>query len=385
MAEFIDFLESTGFANITWQQGLMILVGLGFIFLAVARNMEPYELLPIGLGIVAVNMPLTGLTTLPTEASGVQEAGLFGITFHYGLAFWNILPPLMFLGLGASTDFGPMIANPKTLLLGAAAQIGIFAAFWGALGTGLFSIPEAAAIGIIGGADGPTTIFISAKLAPELLGITAVIAYSYVATVAFVQPPIMKLFTTKGEREIEMKPLRDVSRTEKLIIPTFILIVVILVVPRSAPLIAMFMIGNLLKESGVVPRLVQASTDVILYVSTIFLMLTIGAQLVAERVFDLETLAILGLGLVAFCAGTASGVIFAKIMNLFLKEKINPLIGSAGVSAVPMAARTSHHLGQEANPKNFLLYHAMGPNAAGVIGSAAVAGVFLALIPPPVS
>ena len=385
MAEFIDFLESTGFANITWQQGLMILVGLGFIFLAVARNMEPYELLPIGLGIVAVNMPLTGLTTLPTEASGVQEAGLFGITFHYGLAFWNILPPLMFLGLGASTDFGPMIANPKTLLLGAAAQIGIFAAFWGALATGLFEIPEAASIGIIGGADGPTTIFISAKLAPELLGITAVIAYSYVATVAFVQPPIMKLFTTKAEREIEMKPLRDVSRTEKLIIPTFILIVVILVVPRSAPLIAMFMIGNLLKESGVVPRLVQASTDVILYVSTIFLMLTIGAQLVAERVFDLETLAILGLGLVAFCAGTASGVIFAKIMNLFLKEKINPLIGSAGVSAVPMAARTSHHLGQEANPKNFLLYHAMGPNAAGVIGSAAVAGVFLALIQPPVS
>ena len=380
MAEFIDFFESTGLANITWQQGLMILVGLGFIFLAVARNMEPYELLPIGLGIVAVNMPLTGLTTLPTEATGVQEAGLFGITFHYGLAFWNILPPLMFLGLGAGTDFGPMIANPKTLLLGAAAQIGIFAAFWGALATGLFSIPEAASIGIIGGADGPTTIFITAKLAPELLGITAVIAYSYVATVAFVQPPIMKLFTTKAEREIEMKPMRDVSRREKLIIPTFVMIVVILIVPRSAPLIAMFMIGNLLKESGVVPRLTQAATDVILYVATIFLMLTIGAQLVAERVFDLETLAILGLGLVAFCAGTASGVIFAKIMNLFLKDKINPLIGSAGVSAVPMAARTSHHLGQEANPKNFLLYHAMGPNAAGVIGSAAVAGVFLALI-----
>ena len=380
MAEFIDFFESTGLANITWQQGLMILVGLGFIFLAVAKNMEPYELLPIGLGIVAVNMPLTGLTALPTEATGVQEAGLFGITFHYGLAFWNILPPLMFLGLGAGTDFGPMIANPKTLLLGAAAQIGIFAAFWGALATGLFTIPEAASIGIIGGADGPTTIFITAKLAPELLGITAVIAYSYVATVAFVQPPIMKLFTTKAEREIEMKPMRDVSRREKLIIPTFVMIVVILVVPRSAPLIAMFMIGNLLKESGVVPRLVQASTDVILYVATIFLMLTIGAQLVAERVFDLETLAILGLGLVAFCAGTASGVIFAKVMNLFLKEKINPLIGSAGVSAVPMAARTSHHLGQEANPKNFLLYHAMGPNAAGVIGSAAVAGVFLALI-----
>ena len=380
MAEFIDFFESTGLANITWQQGLMILVGLGFIFLAVAKNMEPYELLPIGLGIVAVNMPLTGLTALPTEATGVQEAGLFGITFHYGLAFWNILPPLMFLGLGAGTDFGPMIANPKTLLLGAAAQIGIFVAFWGALATGLFTIPEAASIGIIGGADGPTSIFISAKLAPDMLGIIAVIAYSYVATVAFIQPPLMKLFTTKKEREIEMKPMRDVSRREKLIVPTFIMILVILVVPQSAPLISMFMIGNLLKESGVVPRLTQAATDVILYVATIFLMLTIGAQLVAERVFDLETLAILGLGLVAFCAGTASGVLFAKIMNLFLKDKINPLIGSAGVSAVPMAARTSHHLGQEANPKNFLLYHAMGPNAAGVIGSAAVAGVFLALI-----
>lgn len=380
MTEFIDFYQSTGIANIAWQQAVMILVGLGFIFLAVARNMEPYELLPIGLGIVAVNMPLTGLATLPTEAAGVQEAGIFGITFHYGLAFWNILPPLMFLGLGASTDFGPMIANPKTLMLGAAAQIGIFAAFWGALATGRFDIPEAAAIGIIGGADGPTTIFISAKLAPDMLGITAVIAYSYVATVAFIQPPLMKLFTTKKEREIEMKPLRDVSRREKLIIPLVIMIAVILLVPRSAPLISMFMIGNLLKESGVVPRLAQAATDVILYTATIFLMLTIGAQLASERVFELDTLLILVLGLVAFSAGTVGGILFAKVMNLFLKEKINPLIGSAGVSAVPMAARTSHHLGQEANPKNFLLYHAMGPNAAGVIGSAAVAGVFLALI-----
>jgi oxaloacetate decarboxylase beta subunit len=380
LSELIDFYESTGFAQISWQQGVMVLFGLGFIFLAVARNVEPYELLPIGLGIVAVNMPLTGLATLPTEATGVQGAGIFGITFHYGLAFWNFLPPLMFLGLGAGADFGPMIANPKTLLLGAAAQIGIFAAFWGALATGLFTIPEAAAIGIIGGADGPTTIFISAKLAPEMLGITAVIAYSYVATVAFVQPPIMKLLTTKKERQIEMRPLREVSRREKLIVPTFIMIVVILVVPKSAPLISMFMIGNLLKESGVVPRLTQAASDVILYVATIFLMLTIGAQLTAERVFDFDTLVILGLGLVAFSMGTGGGVLFAKAMNLFLREKINPLIGSAGVSAVPMAARTSHHLGQEANPKNFLLYHAMGPNVAGVIGSAAVAGVFLALI-----
>jgi oxaloacetate decarboxylase beta subunit len=380
LPEFIDFYESTGLANISWQQAVMVLVGLGFIFLAVARNMEPYELLPIGLGVLVVNLPLTGLTVLPTAASGVQEAGIFGISFHYGLAFWNILPPLMFLGLGAGTDFGPMIANPKTLLLGAAAQIGIFAAFWGALATGLFTIPEAAAIGIIGGADGPTTIFISAKLAPDMLGITAVIAYSYVATVAFIQPPLMKLFTTKREREIEMKPLRDVSRSEKLIIPTFIMIVVILIVPRSAPLISLFMIGNILKESGVVPRLTQAATDVILYPATIFLMLTIGAQLEAERVFDVETIVILVLGLAAFSAGTTGGILFAKFMNLFLKDKINPLIGSAGVSAVPMAARTSHHLGQEADPKNFLLYHAMGPNTAGVIGSAAVAGVFLALI-----
>ena len=380
MNEFLEFYNSTGLASISWQQAVMVLVGFAFMFLAVARNMEPYELLPIGLGIIVVNLPLTGMTVLPTEAQGVQGAGLFGIVFHYGLAFWNILPPLMFLGLGAGTDFGPLIANPRTLLLGAAAQIGIFAAFGGALATGIFDIREAAAIGIIGGADGPTTIFITAKLAPEILGITAVIAYSYVATVAFVQPPIMKLLTTENERMIEMKPLREVSRREKLIIPTVILVVVILLVPRSAPLISMFMIGNLLKESGVVPRLTQAASDVILYVATIFLMLTIGGQLVAERVFEFQTIVILGLGLAAFSAGTAGGVLFAKFMNLFFKDKINPLIGSAGVSAVPMAARTSHHLGQQANPKNFLLYHAMGPNAAGVIGSAAVAGVFLALI-----
>ena len=345
---------------------------------------EPYELLPIGLGIVAANLPLTGLITLPSPSAGFQEAGIFGVLFHYGLSFWNILPPIIFLGIGALTDFGPVIANPKTLILGAAAQVGIFIAFWGALFAGYlglgFGIKEAASIGIIGGADGPTTIFLSARLAPDILGVTAVIAYSYMAAVAFIQPPLMKLFTTAKERQIEMKPLRVVSKLEKLVFPNVALISIILVVPKSAPLIAMFMIGNLFRESGVVPRLTSAASNEILNIATIFLMLTVGTQLTAERVFDLETIVILGLGLVAFSCGTVGGLLFARIMNLFLKEKINPLIGSAGVSAVPMAARISHHVGQEANPKTFLLPHAMGPNVAGVIGSAVIAGVFISLV-----
>ena len=277
-----------------------------------------------------------------------------------------------------------MIANPKTLLLGAAAQIAIFVAFWGALLAGSvgmgFGIEEAAAIGIIGGADGPTTIFLSARLAPDLLGVTAVIAYSYMAAVAFIQPPLMKLFTTEKERKIVMKPPREVSKLEKLVFPNFALIVIILIVPKSAPLIAMFMIGNLFRESGVVPRLTQAASNEVLNIATIFLMITVGTQLTAERVFDFQTIVILGLGLIAFSCGTIGGLLFAKIMNLFLKEKINPLIGSAGVSAVPMAARISHHMGQAANPNNFLLPHAMGPNVAGVIGSAVIAGVFISLV-----
>ena len=342
--------------------------------------MEPYELLPIGLGVVIANLPLTGLLIPPSESAGYQESGLFGIIFHYGLSFWNILPPIIFLGLGALTDFGPVISNPKTLLLGAAAQVGIFVAFWGALATGVFELSEAASIGIIGGADGPTTIFLSARLAPDILGITAVIAYSYMAAVAFIQPPLMKLLTTKKEREIEMAPPRRVSRLERLLFPTIAMVAIILIVPRSAPLIAMFMIGNLFRESGVVPRLTSAASNEILNIATIFLMLTVGTQLSAERVFQLDTLIILGLGLVAFGCGTMGGLLFAKLMNLFLKEKINPLIGSAGVSAVPMAARISHHIGQESNPRTFLLPHAMGPNVAGVIGSAVVAGVFISLI-----
>ena len=252
--------------------------------------MEPYELLPIGLGVIVANLPLTGLLVSPVEGSGFQESGVFGIIFHYGLSFWNILPPIIFLGLGALTDFSPVISNPKTLLLGAAAQVGIFVAFWGALATGVFELPEAASIGIIGGADGPTTIFLSAQLAPELLGITAVIAYSYMAAVAFIQPPLMKLLTTKRESAIEMAPPREVSRREKLLFPTIAMIAIILIVPRSAPLIAMFMIGNLFRESGVVPRLTSAASNEILNIATIFLMLTIGTQLSAARVFQLDTL-----------------------------------------------------------------------------------------------
>ncbi|MEC9277940.1 MAG: sodium ion-translocating decarboxylase subunit beta [Chloroflexota bacterium] len=384
MQELIDFIATTGIANLDWRNGIMILVGLGFIYLAIRNEWEPYELLPIGLGIVAANLPLTGLITLPSPSAGFQEAGIFGVLFHYGLSFWNILPPVIFLGIGALTDFGPVIANPKTLILGAAAQVGIFIAFWGALFAGHlglgFGIREAASIGIIGGADGPTTIFLSARLAPDILGVTAVIAYSYMAAVAFIQPPLMKLFTTADERKIEMKPPRAVSKLEKLVFPNVALIAIILIGPKSAPLIAMFMIGNLFRESGVVPRLTSAASNEILNIATIFLMLTVGTQLTAERVFDLETIVILGLGLVAFSCGTVGGLLFAKIMNLFLTEKINPLIGSAGVSAVPMAARISHHVGQEANPKTFLLPHAMGPNVAGVIGSAVIAGVFISLV-----
>ncbi len=380
MDEFLNFLRSTGFSELGPGEAVMIAVGLFLIYLAVSRDMEPYELLPIGLGVVIANLPLTGLLTLPDPGAGFQESGLFGIVFHYGLSFWNILPPIIFLGLGALTDFGPVISNPKTLLLGAAAQVGIFVAFWGALATGLFELSEAASIGIIGGADGPTTIFLSANLAPEILGITAVIAYSYMAAVAFIQPPLMKLLTTRKEREIEMPPPRRVSRLERLLFPTIAMIGIILIVPKSAPLIAMFMIGNLFRESGAVPRLTSAASNEILNIATIFLMLTVGTQLSAERVFQLDTLIILGLGLVAFACGTIGGLLFAKFMNLFLKEKINPLIGSAGVSAVPMAARISHHVGQESNPRTFLLPHAMGPNVAGVIGSAVVAGVFIALI-----
>ena len=381
----MEFLSESGFASLNWGNALLILLGIGFAAVAIIKRTEPYVLLPIGLGIILGNLPGTGLTEF-NPSGEVQTSGIFGVIFHYTLSFWNILPPLIFLGLGALTDFGPIIANPKTMLLGAAAQLGIFVAFWTALGLGfftspdLFSLKEAGAIGIIGGADGPTTIFASAKLAPDLLGVTAVVAYSYMACVVFVQPPLMRLLTTQKERQIRMRALREVSKTEKLVFPAGAMIIIILFVPESAPLIAMFMIGNLFGESGVVPRLSNAASNEILNIATIFLMITIGTQLSAERVFDLRTLAILVLGIAAFACGTIGGLLFAKLMNLFVKEKVNPLIGSAGVSAVPMAARISHTLGQEANPGNFLLPHAMGPNVAGVIGSAVVAGVFISIL-----
>ena len=379
MTDVLDFLRDSGLANLDWRAGIMLVVGLAFIYVAIGRNREPYVLLPIGLGIIIANLPGTGMTEFVSGSSVPGESGIFGIILHYGLSPWNILPPLIFLGLGAMTDFGPVIANPRTLLLGAAAQVGIFVAFWGALASG-FVVNEAAAIGIIGGADGPTTIFLSAILAPDILGVTAVIAYTYMASVVFIQPPLMKLLTTESERAIEMRPLREVTRLERLLLPPIGMVLIILIVPQSAPLISMFMIGNLFKESGVVPRLSDAASNELLNISTIFLMITVGTKLDAEVVFTFETMLIFGLGLVAFSAGTIGGLLFARLINLFLKEKMNPLIGSAGVSAVPMAARISHQVGQEANPRNYLLNHAMGPNVAGVIGSAVVAGVFLSLL-----
>ena len=383
----MEFLLESGFANLSWGNAVLFLLGGGFILAAIVKGMEPYVLLPIGLGIILGNLPGAGLVDF-VPAGAEQESGIFGIIFNYALSSWNLLPPLIFLGLGALTDFGPIIANPKTLLLGAAAQLGIFVAFWLALLPGFlaappftpFTLEEAGVIGIIGGADGPTTIFAAAKLAPDLLGITAVVAYSYMASVVFVQPPLMRLLTTRRERQIEMKTPREVSKAEKLLFPAGAMLIIILFVPESAPLIAMFMMGNLFRESGVVPRLSNAASNEILNIATIFLMITIGAQLSAERVFQGQTLAILALGIVAFSCGTIGGLLFAKLLNLFVKDKVNPLIGSAGVSAVPMAARTAHNLGQQANPGNFLLPHAMGPNVAGVIGSAVVAGVFIAIL-----
>ena len=389
MPDLNDYFRETGIYHLEWGSLLLLAVGIGFVLVAVAKKKEPYVLLPIGLGIILGNLPENALTELatgdPLDAGAIQESGILGLTFHFALSFWNVLPPLIFLGLGAMTDFGPILANPKSLLLGAAAQIGIFVAFWGALCLDLapgfdFSNKDAAAISIIGGADGPTTIFASAVLAPDLLGRTAVVAYSYMAGVVFIQPPIMRLLTTRAEREIVMRPSREVSRLEKLVFPVMLMVIVILLVPEAAPLIGMFAIGNLFAESGVVPRLSQSASNEVLNVVTIFLMIAVGAQLSADRVLELETLAILGLGLAAFACGTTGGLIGAKVMNMVVKDKVNPLIGSAGVSAVPMAARISHMVGQEANPNNFLLPHAMGPNVAGVIGSAVVAGVFISLL-----
>lgn len=361
---FIEFIQSTGFAVLSIKNVIMIVIAIALITLSISKKYEPYLLIPISFGMLLVNLPLNGL---------MGEEGLLHF-LYYGIEY-GIYPPLIFLGVGASTDFGALIANPKSLLLGAAAQFGIFVAFFGAILLG-FDALEAASIGIIGGADGPTAIWLTSSLAKDLLGPIAVAAYSYMALVPFIQPPIIKALTTKKERQIRMEQLRPVSKLEKIAFPIAVSIIVILIVPSSTPLIGMFMFGNLIKESQVVPKLVEIANTSLMYIVTILIGITVGAKASGDTFLSVDTLGIIGLGLLAFAFGTASGVIFAKIMNKLSKQQINPMIGAAGVSAVPMAARVVHRLGLEEDKQNFLLMHAMGPNVAGVIGSAIAAGIF---------
>jgi len=357
-------------------QFVMILVGLGLIYLAIAKKFEPLLLLPIGFGAILANIPAAGIASAGIPG---QPAGFLYYFYTVGVQS-GVFPLLIFMGVGAMTDFGPLLANPKTALLGAAAQFGIFIALLGALSMGgLFTLQDAASIGIIGGADGPTAIFLSSRLSPNLLGAIAVAAYSYMALVPIIQPPIMRLLTTKAERGIVMKQLRHVSKTEKIVFPLLVLILCILLLPSATPLIGMLMLGNLMKESCVVDRLSDTAQNAMINIVTIMLGLAVGSKLAAAKFLNVQTLGILALGLGAFVIGTACGVLLAKLMNRFSKEQINPLIGSAGVSAVPMAARVANKVGLEENPNNFLLMHAMGPNVAGVIGSAVAAGVLLAL------
>ncbi|WP_407666172.1 sodium ion-translocating decarboxylase subunit beta [Microbulbifer bruguierae] len=413
-------------------QFIMILVGLGLLFLAIRKNFEPLLLVPIGFGGILANIPGANLALPAVEAaiyagdagvlaqlaealgqgtfesvkelkvalenapaaayqSAVQVAADAGFSNGMLYNFYSvaiasgIAPLVIFMGVGAMTDFGPLLANPRTLFLGAAAQFGIFATVLGAVGMSAagimdFSIAEAAAIGIIGGADGPTAIYVSSLLAPELLGAIAVAAYSYMALVPLIQPPIMRALTTEQERRIEMVQLRPVSKREKIVFPLVLLILVALFLPDAAPLLGMFCFGNLMRECGVVSRLSDTAQNALINITTIFLGLSVGSKLAADKFLDPKTLGILALGIVAFAIGTAAGVLMAKLLNVFSKNKVNPLIGSAGVSAVPMAARVSNKLGLEANPHNFLLMHAMGPNVAGVIGSAVAAGVMITMV-----
>ncbi len=432
MDELIRLWDSSGLAQFSLGQGFMLLIGMLLLYLAIYKKFEPLLLVPIGFGGILANIPGAGLAysavenaligagpdlhaayatlfQLPVESSAkalhaaydnstaathlaaVQlalDAGFSnGMLYNfYSVAIASGVAPLViFMGVGAMTDFGPLLANPKTLFLGAAAQFGIFATVLGAvaltdLGLMDFSLADAAAIGIIGGADGPTAIYVASLLAPDLLGAIAVAAYSYMALVPMIQPPIMRALTTEAERKIEMKQLRHVSRLEKIVFPLILLILVALLLPAAAPLLGMFCFGNLMKECGVVDRLSDTAQNALINITTIFLGLSVGSKLVADKFLDINTLGILGLGIIAFGIGTASGVLIAKLMNRFGSTPINPLIGSAGVSAVPMAARVSNKLGLEADPHNFLLMHAMGPNVAGVIGSAVAAGVMISLV-----
>ena len=421
----------------------MLLIGGALIYLGIARQMEPLLLVPIGLGVILINLPLGGLMDYELQAkasapgtvisiqvedgdkvkegetlceldSGAVTApidgrvetihykvgdtvaagdsvvsitnpekgtpvGLLSRIFSYGIQ-WEIIPPLIFLGLGAMTDFGPLIANPRTLLLGAAAQFGVYFTLFMALLIG-FNLKEASSIGIISGADGPTTIYLTNRLAPDLLTVTPVAAYSYMAMVPLIQPPVIRLLTSKKERAIYMKPqLREVSRLERILFPFIVCLIIILLVPKSAPLIGMFMFGNLLMVSGVTDRLAKTAANAFIDVLTILLGISVGAFMIAERFLKLESIEVFGLGLVAFAAATAFGVLIGKLMNRVSKEPINPMIGAAGVSAVPMSSRVVQRMGQQANPKNFLLMHAMGPNVAGVIGTATAAGIFLGML-----
>ena len=371
MDNILEILQNlagqTGFANLTWGNYLMIAVALVFLYLAIARGYEPLLLVPISFGMLLVNMypPI------------MEEGGL--LHFFFLLDEWAILPSLIFMGVGAMTDFGPLIANPKSFLLGAAAQLGIFAAYFFAIMLG-FNGKAAAAISIIGGADGPTSIFLAAKLdQTDLMGPIAVAAYSYMSLVPIIQPPIMKLLTTEEERKIKMEQLRPVSKLEKILFPIVVTIVVVLILPDTAPLLGMLMLGNLFRECGVVKQLADHASNSLMYIVVILLGTSVGATTSAEAFLNLDTLKIVALGLIAFAIGTAGGVIFGKIMCKATGGKINPLIGSAGVSAVPMAARVSQKVGSQADPTNFLLMHAMGPNVAGVIGTAVAAGVFMAI------
>jgi oxaloacetate decarboxylase beta subunit len=375
MENLLSLWASSGLAQIVGGQAVMMLVGFVLLYLAISRGFEPLLLVPIGFGTVLANMPGTDF---------LEAGGLLYMIYHAGIET-GLFPLLIFMGVGAMTDFGPLLANPKTLLLGAAAQVGIFTTVIGAVAMSYFgildfSIGDAASIGIIGGADGPTAIFVTSKLAPDLLGPIAVAAYSYMALVPIIQPPIMRALTTESERRIAMVQLRPVSKTERIVFPLTLLVLVAMILPAAAPLLGMFCFGNLMRECGVVNRLSDTVQNALINVVTIFLGLGAGSKMSAEKFLNPETMGILALGAVAFCIGTASGVLMAKLMNLISKDKVNPLIGAAGVSAVPMAARVANKVGLEANPHNFLLMHAMGPNVAGVIGSAVAAGVMINLV-----
>ncbi|ASJ08549.1 glutaconyl-CoA decarboxylase subunit beta [Thermococcus siculi] len=394
--QIIAFFQGMGLLNLTWGNVVMILVGLALVYLAIRYEMEPLLLLPIGISAVLVNIPLGHLANWPIAPELPEEIaenifavmtylnqqygppGIFDL-IYYTLIRTEIVPLLIFFGLGAMTDFGPMIADPKTALMGAAAQIGVFIAMLTALALG-FNLHQAASIGIIGGADGPTTIYLTTKLAPEILGATAVAAYSYMSLVPLIQPPIIRALTSKEERKIRMEQLRPVSKREKIIFPIVSMIVIGLLVPSAAPLVGMLMIGNLFRESGVVERLSKAAQEELMNIVTIFLGLGVGSTMRAESFLTQETLMILGLGVVAFASATAGGVLFGKLMKHLSGGKINPMIGAAGVSAVPMSARVVQRMASEEDPGNFILMHAMGPNVAGVIGTAVAAGVFLAVL-----